>query len=133
MDGGGCGWEVEVRGGGYGWWWLVIVCVVGWWWWVLLVGSGGSNLCILTNTHHCQPPILVGSSGWHQCVNEYLNIFEYSNIFLRILIFVFDSMQFPEAEYYSNIRIFCSNISEYLSSKITRNTEILKVSVSFLT
>ena len=66
-------------------------------------------------------------------IRIYSNIFEYSNIFLRILIFIFDSMQFPEAEYYSNIQIFCSNIYEDLSSKITGNTDILKVSVSFLT
>ena len=46
-----------------------------------------------------------------QCINKYSNMFEYSNIFLRILIFVFDSMQFPEAEYYSNILLEYFQIS----------------------
>ena len=43
MDGGGCGWEVEVRDSGYGWvvvvgdsvcGWMVVVGVFGWQWWV---------------------------------------------------------------------------------------------------
>ena len=41
-------------------------------------------------------------------------IFEYSNIFFRILIFVFDSWTFSESEYYSNIRIFWSEYSEII-------------------
>ena len=38
-----------------------------------------------------------------QCSNEYSNIFEYSNTFLRILIFVFDSWYFLKTNI---IRIF---------------------------
>ena len=41
-------------------------------------------------------------------------IFEYSNIFFQILIFVFNSWTFPESEYYSNIRTFWSEYSEII-------------------
>ena len=47
------------------------------------------------------------------------NIRIYSNIFFRILIFVFDSWTFSESEYYSNIRIFWSEYSEVIWWKNT--------------
>ena len=46
-------------------------------------------------------------------------IFEYSNIFLQILIFVFDSWQFSKPNIIQIFEYFCMNISEYWSLKIT--------------
>ena len=55
------------------------------------------------------------------CMTVFKRIFEYfpPNIGIRI--------RFVEAEYYSNIRIFCPNISEYWSLIIRENTEIKEV------
>ena len=71
----------------------------------------------------CQPPILVGSSGWHQCVNEYLNIFEYfpPNIDICIQFVVFF-----KAEYYLKIQILCPSISEYWSLRKMRGNAGIK-------
>ena len=55
---------------------------------------------------------LRGPRKWWMTVLK--RIFEYSNIFFRILIFVFDSWTFSESEYYSNIRIFWSEYSEII-------------------
>ena len=55
----------------------------------------------------------------HQCWNEYSNIFKYSNICFRILIFVFNLWTLSESEYYSNIRIFWSEYSEIIWWKNT--------------
>ena len=55
----------------------------------------------------------------------------YSNIFLRILIFIFDSWQFSKPNIIHIFEYFCTNISEYWSLKITWNTGIR--GVSFLT
>ena len=46
-------------------------------------------------------------------------IFEYSNIFLQILIFVFNSWQFSKPNIIRIFEYFCTNISEYWSLKIT--------------
>ena len=62
-----------------------------------------------------------------QCTNEY------SNIFLRILIFVFDSWQFSKPNIIRIFEYFCTNISEYWSLKITWNTWIKEFYFPFLT
>ena len=61
---------------------------------------------------------------------EYIRIFEYfpPNIDIRIRFVVIWN-----AEYYSNIRIFCLNIFEYWSLKIRGNAGIKEVLFSFLT
>ena len=64
----------------------------------------------------------------YQCSNKYSNIFEYfpTNIDIRIRFVVI-----LNAEYYSNIRIFCPNISKYWSLKIRGNAGIKEVLFSF--
>ena len=69
----------------------------------------------------------------NQCSNEYSNIFKYSNIFLRILIFVFDSWQFLKPNIIPIFEYFCTNISEYWSLNITWNAGIKGVLFSILT
>ena len=69
-----------------------------------------------------------------QCLNEYSNmyirIFKYfpTNIDIHIQFVVI-----LKAEYYSNIQIFCPNISEYWSLKIRSNAGIKDVLFSFFT
>ena len=72
----------------------------------------------------------IRETNTHQCTNEYSNIFEYfpPNIDIRIRFVVI-----LNAEYYSNIRIFCPNISEYWSLKIRGNAGIKEVLFSFFT
>ena len=62
--------------------------------------------------------------------NKYSNIFEYfpPNIDICIQFVVIFN-----AEYYSNIRIFCPNISKYWSLKIRGNAGIKEVLFSFFT
>ena len=45
----------------------------------------------------------------YQCLNDYLNIFEYFPLNMDICI---QNVVILKAEYYSNIQIFCPNNSE---------------------
>ena len=66
----------------------------------------------------------------YERIFEYIQIFEYfpPNIDIRIRFVVI-----LNAEYYSNIRIFCPNISEYWYLKIRGNAGIKEVLFSFFT
>ena len=57
--------------------------------------------------------------GYLISIPVFKRIFEYSNIFLQILIFVFDSWQFSKPNIIRIFKYFCTNISEYWSLKIT--------------
>ena len=61
---------------------------------------------------------------------EYVRIFEYFPLNIDICI---QFVVILEAKYYSNIQIFCPNISEYWSLKIRGNAGIKEVLFSFLT
>ena len=61
------------------------------------------------------------------------NIRIYSNIFLQILIFVFDLWQFSKPNIIRTFKYFCMNISKYWSLKITWNTWIKEFYFPFLT
>ena len=64
---------------------------------------------------------------------KYSNIWIYLNIFLQILIFVFNSWQFSKPNIIRIFEYFCTNISEYWSLKITWNTWIKEFYFPFLT
>ena len=65
--------------------------------------------------------------------NVRMNIWIYLNIFLQILIFVFDSWQFSKPNIIRIFEYFCTNICKYWSLKITWNTWIKEFYFPFLT
>ena len=79
----------------------------------------------------CQRPLMIIMiMCW---ISVRTNIRIYSNIFLRILIFVFNSWQFSKPNIIRIFEYFCMNISEYWSLKITWNTWIKEFYFPFLT
>ena len=79
-----------------------------------------------------QPWFINGHGSLNQASVQ-TNIWIYSNIFLRILIFIFDSWQFSKPNIIRIFEYFCTNISEYWSLKITWNTWIKEFYFPFLT
>ena len=69
-------------------------------------------------TYHCHHhrKLVYGRCPWTSVCT---NIQIYSNIFLRILIFIFNLWQF-----WILFKYFCTNISEHLSLKINRKMEL---------